>query len=117
MTRCPVLSRHFVLMSRKPGIGYCYVNTHKSYHKNGLKAYTRVHGHYGSLPRYYKDKFFNELERKRIGLRNKRLADEAFEKQIQELSKHHSDPYLYYEQCQQQAHNKIAQVAKSKSKI
>lgn len=44
----------FVLMSRKPGIGQCYVNSHGDYYR--VHPYVTIKGVKYPLPRYYVDK-------------------------------------------------------------
>lgn len=57
----------FTLMSRRPGIGYSYLSSSIiDYHKEGLKNYYLKDGFKVTLPRYYKDKIFNELEKETI---------------------------------------------------
>lgn len=56
----------FCFMSRRPGIGERYVETHGSWHRDGLYPFAWVNGVVQRLPRYYSDKIFNEGEKMAI---------------------------------------------------
>jgi len=64
----------FSIMSKGLGKGYLERNT--DYHKNKQTTTTRLSGHPALLPRYYRDKIFNDEEKAKIGLENKRKAQE-----------------------------------------
>lgn len=88
----------FSLMSRRPGIGSSYLDTHRNWHLDGMRNFTKVHGQISRLPRYYKEKIFDPFQRAI-------LADEAVQLvaynesiHIQEMSKFHDDPYFYADQ-------------------
>lgn len=58
----------FTLMSRRPGIGYHYIDKMKKFHQgNTNKSFvTQLGGLKRRLPRYYKDKLYNKAERAEI---------------------------------------------------
>jgi hypothetical protein len=58
----------FVLMSRKPGIGYNYIDKYRAYHDGQInRCYILQPGGIKSrLPRYYKDRLYTEPEREHI---------------------------------------------------
>lgn len=86
----------FALMSRNKGIGYHYVETHKKWHRDGLKNYTNVHGFKRRLARYYKDQIFTSLEKEKLRVDTINERDLAFAKQLEELGRTHHDPLRYY---------------------
>ena len=49
----------FSLMSRKPAIGHCYLESTKDYHRALEKMTVNHNGNEIRLPRYYKDRMFN----------------------------------------------------------
>lgn len=51
---------HFAIMSKGIGKNYCI---NEKYHKENLTIKTNQNGMVGSLPRYYRDKFFNTKEK------------------------------------------------------
>jgi len=87
------LNKTFTLMSRNPAIGSDYVFNQKNYHKHNVnRAYvTHPNGLKGTLPRYYKDKLYTDLEKKIIGAKGK-LSTKDFldEKKYFELNPKHS---------------------------
>ncbi|MFV1885010.1 MAG: hypothetical protein ACMZ7B_11020 [Balneola sp.] len=52
--------KEFATMSRKPGIGYNYVETNSQYHNDFTRNYVINNGFKISMPRYYKDKIFTD---------------------------------------------------------
>lgn len=57
------LQLSFNLMSRKPGIGVCYVEKMGSYHnENKIHYAVGDNGKKTALPRYYRDKIFNKAD-------------------------------------------------------
>lgn len=62
----PYLVPNFRLMSRKPGIGYNYIQSTKDWHLSGEKFYVvDQNGFKQNLPRYYRDRIFSEDQRSR----------------------------------------------------
>lgn len=104
----------FLLMSRKPGIGYSYAQTHYHYHKSALRNYTRTNGFFGRLPRYYKEKIFSQFERSRIAIAAERSAEKQFNDHISRLEKVHPNPYGYFDEMRYQALQKISSKSKEK---
>lgn len=86
----------FSLMSRKPGIGSNYLHTHTLWHTHELKTFTNVNGVKGRLPRFYKDRMFNEEEKEIISQRTLEESKIRMMESITALSEHHEFPYSYY---------------------
>lgn len=73
--------RPFVLMSK--GIGSQYVNKMTAYHRSGgLRTHYQMFEHKKALPRYYKDKIFNNMQKDTI---NKRVQENISKEGIQEF--------------------------------
>jgi hypothetical protein len=53
----------FAMMSKKPGIGSCYIDRTKEYHQDGGNTFVMNNGYAQQMPRYYRDKIFSEFER------------------------------------------------------
>jgi hypothetical protein len=90
------VAKPFALMSRKPGLGANYIETHKKYHEDPDKIYaTNKGGIKQSLPRYYKDKLYGKQDKenyneKMQSLSSKNLAEfqANFEKKYPEKNYH-----------------------------
>lgn len=80
----PGLPPNFRLMSRNPGIGANYVDTHKEYLRSGMKFVVYDNG-FVNLPRYYRLKVYTPDEL------NERFEDMQF-KISEEIRKRVSDP-------------------------
>lgn len=66
----------FSLMSRKPAIGYSYVENNKSYHQNLLKMTVRsASGKEQSMPRHFKQEIFTKDQIKVISKRDLKVSD------------------------------------------
>lgn len=73
----------FVLMSRKPGIGFDYIKNYKNYHDENINRahFTDFSGQIRRLPRYLRDKLYNEQERSLINLKNNEINSTRAEKE------------------------------------
>lgn len=101
----------FALMSRKPGIGANYIETHASWHRDSKSSFTRVNGEYGSMPRYYRDKIFKDKEGEWLIDPAELLGDHSevkeYRDEIERLRQFHSDPHHYYNEARRNAHDSI----------
>lgn len=88
----------FSLMSRRPGIGSNYLATHKSWHRSGLRNFTQVNGQKSRLPRYYKEKIFNKVERDLFAKQAVAIGDSDYLEEVSRISKFHQDPYAHYDE-------------------
>lgn len=50
----------FTLMSRRPAIGYQYIEPNMELHRSNLQTFVYQNGHKTLMPRYYKDKIFSK---------------------------------------------------------
>lgn len=98
-------------MSRKPGIGANYIETHARWHVDNLASYTRVEGEYGSLPRYYRDKIFKDGDGEWIIDPDDLVGDHSevveYREAIERLRKFSDDPHSYYNESRRKAHDDI----------
>lgn len=94
----------FSIMSRKPGIGQNYLETHTRWHLDGVRNYTQVNGQIARLPRYYRDKIFKAendegklvyIVDQALMLGDRNEVKEYYD-EIQRLEKLHEDPAAYY---------------------
>lgn len=88
----------FCLMSRRPGIGANYLDTHKEWHLKGDRNYVQVHGFKGRIPRFYKEKIFGKLARDRHTVEAVQVDQEKYLEEIERLSVLHPDPFAYYDE-------------------
>lgn len=96
----------FALMSRRPGIGSNYLATHSKWHLEALRAFTKVNGFVGRLPRFYVDKIFSKDQKQMI----QALAPserEAYFEELARLSKVHPEPAEYYNERRRYAHDNV----------
>jgi len=96
----------FSLMSRKPGIGYQYLQTHAKWHAEDLRNYMKINGQTTVLPRYYKEKLYSQTERETMAAIAELMSDQQYHETIQQLSKFHEDPYHYHDERIVHLHNK-----------
>lgn len=107
----------FAMMSKRPGIGSDYLRTHSQWHKTDLRNFTQIHGQVSSLPRYYKDKIFNPLEREALRVSSLDYSSVSYMREIDRLSLLHPDPMGYYEERNRAAHDAITEKVKLKDKF
>lgn len=88
----------FAFMSKRPGLGAHYLETHKEWHRKGKRNFTKVNGTQGRLPRYFKEKMFSAIERAQMAQIAIEEADAAYSASVDRLRAFHSDPYHYYDE-------------------
>lgn len=94
-------------MSRRPGIGSNYLETHAEWHAKGFRPYTQVNGIIGRLPRYYKSKLFTKRELEHLSYDGINDADDLYRKEISELAQYSNDPGMYYDDRISHAHSNV----------
>lgn len=111
----------FALMSRKPGIGYNYLQSNSRWHKSGDTDRFRFHvtdnGHSRRLPRYYKDKIFTGAEKLTYNQRLQIERERRYESIIDQLRPNYSDPYAHYEVMVREAADAIVRKSKKNRKL
>lgn len=87
----------FALMSRKPGIGFLYVDKMSAWHRDDDRMYVVNGGFKQALPRYYRDKIFSPFEISLLQFGADKESEKVYLEEIERLIKlGHSDPYAYY---------------------
>lgn len=104
----------FALMSRKPGIGAGYFETHTEYHIYSDRMYTEVGGFKRSLPRYYRDKMFADRV---VDLSQIPSEKAEYLKEIERLKKFHADPHAYFNERKKHAHERVRHKSEQNRKL
>lgn len=107
----------FAFMSRRPGLGANYISSHRRWHRQQLKNFTKVHGVLGRLPRFYKDKFFSAIEKAKLASQAIELGDENYLREVDRLSRFHQDPSAYYDECIRRQHDAVTYKVNSLNKF
>lgn len=97
----------FATMSRRPGLGANYLQTHYKYHKDEKRTQVRIGDAVSRLPRYYKDRIFDDWERAYLRLDGMSYMHSAEVSELRELTRFHSDPYAYRQERLRDAHELI----------
>lgn len=105
-------TRPFALMSTKPGIGYDYLKTHRSWHRNtedltSMRYFTQVNGVINRLPRYYKDRLFTSIEKTVLSRQAIEGSDQVYVEEIERLARLHPYPDSYFDERERHAHDKV----------
>lgn len=82
----------FSLMSRRPGIGYQYIERIGEYHSQTGNFFLVKDGHKMAMPKYYAEKLFTEAEREERALQIKQWIEEKDRKEWERLEKLGNDP-------------------------
>lgn len=90
------LSKPFMLCSKRPAIGSGYVDRMRQWHKSNKIFHCQKNQYKVAMPRYYRDRIFNRVERNLHTQQN--LLDSMYRRdaEVQRLSKFHSNPDFYY---------------------
>lgn len=111
----------FCLMSRGGkgghGIGFNYLNTHYGWHRLHMANYAKVNGVISRLPRYYKEKIFDERERASMAQMSIEAGDIQYLEEIEKLKQFSTDAYYYYDERTQFAHDAISHKSNHKNKF
>lgn len=107
----------FALMSRNPGIGAGYLGTHTDWHRSGMRNFAQVNGITTRLPRYYKDKIFNEEEREVMAKESAVRGVESFYEELKRISKFHDDPYAHYAERVKHMHDAVTSKLNENDKL
>ena len=54
--------KEFATMSKRPAIGHGYITRNQNWHIDNMNNYIMQNGYKKAMPRYYKDKIFQELD-------------------------------------------------------
>lgn len=97
----------FSLMSRRPGIGNNYLGTHSRWHLDGLRNYANINGTTSRLPRYFKDRIFNEKERAMLHAEGITLSRNDLVEEITRIRKFCDEPYSHYVERLHAEHDRL----------
>lgn len=111
------MSPRFAFMSKNPGIGFNYLQTHTKYHRDDYRYYSKQNGIYVRLPRYFKDQIFTKEERRDMAEEAEFDAVVDYREAIKKLSAFHSDPYAYYAEKRIHEHATMTKTINSKDKF
>lgn len=91
----------FATMSRNPGIGAGYLQRVKDWHTPGsdiLRGYVRKGEYICSMPRYYREKVFDDVEKAGVSGQNQLRAEKMYNSEINRLRQFgidNPDEYLW----------------------
>ena len=77
----------FAVMSKRPAIGFDYIEKRKKWHKNGSKFYYQQNAEKKRLPRYYREKIFSKMESQIHAVSVETKVSESIEKMMDEYEK------------------------------
>lgn len=105
----------FALMSRKPGLGSNYIQTHaKWHHKDSTRFYSVKEGGVKvPLPRFYKDKLYSKMEK---DIHAKKCADLSTENLRKAERKHTDERKHFATSLQERKENYARQIEKNHKK-
>lgn len=104
----------FALMSRKPGIGARYFETHTEWHIYADRMYTQLDGFKRALPRYYRTKMFAERV---VEIGAEWSEVKKYQDEIKRLEEYHDDPHAYYNEKRRYNHDVITHKSNEKNKL
>ena len=73
--------KEFATMSKRPAIGHGYVERNKKYHLDNMNNYVLQNGYKKAMPRYYKDKIFQDEDKETINHKTEVQMEKLYEKQ------------------------------------
>jgi len=76
----------FALMSKRPAIGYQYIDANRNLHKQNLQTFVYQKGHKTLMPRYYKDKIFTKEDKLYISVESTIQTKKRHEKETRYLA-------------------------------
>ena len=71
----------FATMSKRPAIGHGYIKRNYHWHIDNLNSYVIQNGYKKAIPRYYKDKIFQDLDKEALTNKTEKQMEEMYEKQ------------------------------------
>ena len=77
----------FATMSKRPAIGHGYIKRNYHWHIDNLNSYVIQNGYKKAIPRYYKDKIFQDLDKEALTNKTEKQMEEMYEKQKQQAER------------------------------
>lgn len=107
----------FALMSRRPGLGAGYVDSHRHWHHSDKRNFTQMHGIARRIPRYLKDKIFDRFDRRYLTMQATDESIATYWDEVERLTAHHVDPFMYYDERVRYAHDAVTTKINSLNKF
>lgn len=107
----------FALMSRKPPLGYQYLERNKEWHKKNQYFHVVSEGNKQNLPRFYRDRIFNDEEKLANQLRLGTVIETAHQKEYKRVTDLGNEYYQYKENQQEQIDSRFAKTHKKTKSI
>lgn len=108
----------FAVMSRRPGIGHQYLKRVGVWHKYRRLPYVQSNGYKQAIPRYYKEKLFNTIEKDLMSLEALYASDLSQAKEEERLKKQgYTNPSAEIEIRNYKQAQRIQRQAKSQDKL
>jgi len=105
----------FALMSRRPGIGNSYITQSKTYHRKSGKSQVRNDsGQLSPMPRYYREKIWNPLERKIQNQRGLDPSETKYAEETTQLEKKGENPDNYRKRSEELKENRLIKIKNQK---
>jgi hypothetical protein len=79
--------KEFATMSKRPAIGHGYITRNQNWHKDNMNSYIIQNGYKKAMPRYYKDKIFQDLDKEMLNNKIEKQMEELYEKQEMEAKR------------------------------
>jgi hypothetical protein len=73
--------KEFATMSKRPAIGHGYIKRNYNWHIDNMNSYIMQNGYKKAMPRYYKDKIFQDENKETIKHKTEKQIEEIYEKQ------------------------------------
>ena len=85
----------FALMSRKPAIGYSYIDRMRDRHEDLDRCYYQDKGFKRPLPRYYRDKLYSAESRENINIQLNKIRYDKEQEHEEEFKKNNPETNYY----------------------
>lgn len=113
----PIREPPFATMSRKPGLGSTYIQSHSNWQKAGYKNYVQRDGFKQAIPRYYKERMFDKWERDHINTISLHQRYAAEKAELERMESLHPDPSNYIDERRNNHHDQMYRRLNEKSKF
>lgn len=110
--------KEFSLMSKKMGANYLTEKKIAWHHQDGCRNYLPLpDGYKSKLPRYYRDKIFNEEQKKMLNFFNQQKSQKKFEKDVEEAGSERQMWLNKFQNVKQYIENQYARSKNTRNKI
>lgn len=77
----------FATMSKRPAIGYGYIKRNYNWHVDNMNSYVIQNGYKKAIPRYYKDKIFQDINKEMLINKTEKQMEKLYEKQQEQAER------------------------------